>query len=61
MAEINIQRKKKKTRWPWILLLIVLLIVIAWVVYQYMADPAENPVDQILNSVEKLNGLYAWS
>lgn len=27
MAEINIERKKKKSTWPWLLLIAVLLIV----------------------------------
>lgn len=27
MAEINIERKKKKSSWPWLLVIIILLIV----------------------------------
>lgn len=42
MAEINIERKKKRSPWLWILLMIVLIVVVAWIIYQFILEPEQQ-------------------
>lgn len=42
MAEINIERKKKKSPWLWILLFLVLIIATAWIIYEFVLEPDQQ-------------------
>lgn len=42
MAEINIERKKKKSPWLWILLLIVIITAVVWIIYEFVLEPDQQ-------------------
>lgn len=59
MAEINVERRKKKPVWPWIIGLIVVLILI-WLIYETFvdSDTANDPEGietPVSDSIEIIN------